>query len=499
MLCLHLKFFRLLQQVGSLVSCFLARNGFNVSLFEMREDVRLNSQDYTGKSINLAISERGRSALRALGIEDQIIRQHAIPMRARMIHDRNGRKRAIPYGRKPEDCIYSVSRRFLNQSLLNLAQSHSNVNIYFHHKLLSIDFESGRSEFLVTAADTPNSLTDSSSGQQTANSHLISGSGEGTGIRKIVHSPVVIGADGAFSSVRKHLMKAVRMNFSQTFIDHGYIELNIPATSQHEFAMEVNYLHIWPRDEFMMIALPNQDKSFTVTLFMPFESFERITCEEELLSFFQKHFPDSIDLIGKERLIQDFFGTKAASLVSIKCCPIHLDGRALLIGDAAHAMVPFFGQGMNCGFEDCLILHELMSLLLPPGKDQDAGKDSAGNITSTDMRLVFREFQTQRNEDHQVICDLAMYNYIEMRHLVNLPSFLLRKRIDHILNRLLPRYWIPLYEMVTFSRMPYRLCVEKREQQDRMIRRISILTVSFITITASLLFFKSASRHVLHA
>jgi kynurenine 3-monooxygenase len=173
---------------------------------------------------------------------------------------------------------------------------------------------------------------------------------------------------------------------------------------------------------------------------------------------------------------QDFFATRAASLVSIKCSPIHFQGKALLIGDAAHAMVPFYGQGMNCGFEDCLVLDQLMDLF------------------PNDMESVFREFDRTRNEDHHTICDLAMYNYIEMRHLVNSPSFLLRQKVDHFLNLLLPRYWIPLYHMVTFSRIPYSECMRKKQQQDRIYRRLSIVTASLITIAVPILLYNSITR-----
>lgn len=263
-----------------------------------------------------------------------MIESHAIPMRARMIHDLSGDVRVIPYGTRPDHCIYSVSRLFLNQSLLNRAQSHANVNIYFRHKILSIDFESGRSEFLVTSEEptstsasceapvhsssSPSSAASCTSNGKTGRKTLSPAgkfltqnrelssltTGGKAEIRKIIDSEIVIGADGAFSAVRKHLMKSVRMNFSQTFIDHGYMELCIPVTIDNEFAMPANYLHIWPRDEFMMIALPNQDKSFTVTLFMPFASFDAIQTEDQLIQFFERYFPDSIALIGRERLIQ---------------------------------------------------------------------------------------------------------------------------------------------------------------------------------------------------
>lgn len=453
--------------VGSMVSCFLAKHGLSVDLYEMREDPRILRDSYTGKSINLAISERGRSALRALGIEDEVIKQHAIPMKARLIHDKNGSKRSIPYGQEGQS-IYSVSRRFLNQRLLDLASSHENVNISFHHKSLFVDFESMKVDFVV---------------RQPTNGVI-----PGTPLhhynseRKTISADVIVGCDGAYSSVRKSLMKVLRMNYSQEYIDHGYLELTIPATNDDNFAMEVNFLHIWPRDEFMMIALPNQDKSFTVTLFMPFEKFESIKSRTQLLDFFSEYFPDSLDLIGRDNLVKDFFGNKASSLVSIKCSPIHFEGKGIIIGDAAHAMVPFFGQGMNCGFEDCLILSDIMSKYL-----KDVSQSNNKNI----MERVFADFEITRNRDHHVICDLAMYNYIEMRHLVNSISFLIRKKTDLCLNRWFPSSWLSLYQMVTFSRIPYSECLLRRKRQDYLLYLTTMIgSSSALAVSVAYLLFK---------
>ena len=463
-----------------MITCFLAEKGFKVDLFEMRSDIRL-MEHVQGKSINLAISERGRSALRALGLEDEVLNRHAIPMRARLIHDLNGRRRAIPYGTSSEQAIYSVSRRFINELLLSKAECNQNVRIYFNHKLLNIDLAEGKSYFAYsfnqTKTQSSNPVAESQSNnvsrsstplfgsngdwvnQQQTNGHQNGQNGvNGTNHqvelsnRKSVETKMVIGADGAFSAVRRVIMKYQRMNFSQEFIDHGYIELNIPMTADGDFAMEINYLHIWPRGTFMMIALPNQDKSFTVTLFMPFEYFESIKNSDQLMDFFNQNFPDSIPLIGRDNLIKDFFGTKPSPLVSIKCRPLNYKDKALIIGDAAHAMVPFFGQGMNCGFEDCLILSELLEK------------------HGSDMKQVLNQFTKTRNDDHHVICDLAMINYVEMRHLVNSKAFLLRKKIDLIMNRLLPDHWIPLYSMVTFTRIPYSAIVDKRQIQDQLIK-----------------------------
>uniref|UniRef100_A0A2A4JYU4 FAD-binding domain-containing protein n=1 Tax=Heliothis virescens TaxID=7102 RepID=A0A2A4JYU4_HELVI len=226
--------------------------------------------------------------------------------------------------------------------------------------------------------------------------------------------------------------------------------------------MPANYLHIWPRGEFMMIALPNQDASWTVTLFMPFSKFKNLDTEEKLIAFFEKYFPDSIPLIGKDKLVEDFFAGSASPLVAIKCRPYHVEDKALLIGDAAHAVVPFYGQGMNAGFEDCSLLDELFQ------KHND------------NLAAILNEFSDTRWEDTFAISDLAMYNYIEMRDLVTRPSYRLRKAMDDFIFWLLPNFWVPLYNSVTFSTMPYSRCIKNREWQDKVLKK----TWSFIGVAA---------------
>ncbi|XP_052131909.1 kynurenine 3-monooxygenase, partial [Frankliniella occidentalis] len=400
-----------------------------------------------GRSINLAMSRRARAALALVGLEGELLR-HGIPMRARMIHGPAGDTREIPYDQRTGQCIYSVGRKFLNDVLLSAAEKNPHVRLHFGHKMTGGDLDEGRIEF--ERAD------------------------GGAGTVQAV-GDLVVGCDGAYSGVRRLFMKKPMFNFSQTYIEHGYMELRIPPTDDGEFAMPPNFLHIWPRGEFMMIALPNQDRSWTVTLFMPFAQFEAVTTDRELLTFFGKHFADAVPLLGEEALVRDFFRSKPQPLVSIKCGPYHA-GRTLLLGDAAHAMVPFFGQGMNAGFEDVRLLAGLLDALGGAGGDLPA---------------VLRRFSEHRNPDAEAICDLAMYNYIEMRDLVNRPTFLLRKKLDNALYALLPDVWVPLYNAVTFSDMRYSECVRNRMWQDQVIRGFFLTLLVFGLILILTVFLRS--------
>jgi len=302
--------------VGALQACFLAQRGHNVDLYELRDDIR-TMEHVPGRSINLAMSIRGRSALREVGVEDEVVKNHGLPMEARMIHRPDGTTYSMAYGKKGQ-CIYSVGRRFVNEVLLNAAEKFPNVNFKFNHKLINSDLNKGTLSF-----------------QQMKNGESVETTAD-----------LIIGADGAYSALRKLFMKMPRFNYAQEYIPHAYLELCIPPTAQGEFAMDERHLHIWPRGSFMMIALPNQDRSWTVTLFMPFDIFEQLTNADQLLQFFEDHYSDAVTLIGKDRLVKDFFATKPSPLISIKCSPYHR-GKAVIMGDAAHAIVPFYGQGMN--------------------------------------------------------------------------------------------------------------------------------------------------------
>lgn len=270
-----------------------------------------------------------------------------------------------------------------------------------------------------------------------------------TGEHIEITSDLVVGADGAHSTVRRHLERTPLFEFSQNYIEHGYLELCVPKERGH--LMGANHLHIWPRGEFMMIALPNQDGSWTVTQFMPFRIFDELADAKSLIRFFKNTFPDSIDLIGETELIEDFFKRKPSHLVSIKCNPYHVGRKVLLIGDAAHAMVPFYGQGMNAGFEDCTVLDKIL--------DESDG----------DFGEAVKRYSEIRKPNAHAICDLAMYNYVEMRDLVTRPSYLIRKYVDSLLFKFIPQTWIPLYNSVSFSEMEYVKCIENRKWQDKVI------------------------------
>uniref|UniRef100_G1MRL8 FAD-binding domain-containing protein n=1 Tax=Meleagris gallopavo TaxID=9103 RepID=G1MRL8_MELGA len=299
----------------------------SVQLTSLLTDIRVSSFA-RGRSINLALSHRGRQALQAVGLEEQIVSK-GIPMHARRIHTPLGKKYSIPYGKKNQ-YILSVDRANLNRELLTAAEKYSNTKLYFGHKLIECNAELG--------------------------TLIIKRSGQ---LPLEVTYDLIVGCDGAFSTVRKQFMRQTRFNYSHEYIPHGYMELTIPP-KDGDFAMEPNYLHIWPRNTFMMIALPNMDKSFTCTLFMPFEEFEKLMTGEQVLDFFQTYFPDSIPLIGERELKHDYFLLPAQAMISVKCSSYHLSSRCVLMGDAAHAVVPFYGQGMNAGFEDCLVFDELM-------------------------------------------------------------------------------------------------------------------------------------------
>jgi kynurenine 3-monooxygenase len=388
--------------VGSLLSIYLSKRGYNVKVFERRGDMRKEKVS-AGRSINLALSDRGIKALEEVGIMDAI-REIAIPMHGRFIHAMDGTTNFQPYGKEGQ-FINSVSRGELNKKLMDLAEQQG-AEIFFHHKCNSIDWKTNTITFELPGSP----LT----------TH---------------HSPLIFGSDGAYSAVRlQHQLQHDRFQYQQYYIDFGYKELAIPPAEDGGFRMEKNALHIWPRGNYMLIALPNIDGSFTCTLFFPFEgepSFASLNTKEKLRVFFEKTFTDALPLMPA--LEEEFFANPTSSLVTVKCFPWIREDRFALIGDAAHAIVPFFGQGMNCGFEDCSVLNGLI---------EKYGED---------WSVILDQYQQLRKPDGDAIAELALNNFTEMRDKVADPKFLLQKRIEARLHTKYPDKWIPAYSQVTFS------------------------------------------------
>ncbi|KAM5302053.1 LOW QUALITY PROTEIN: kynurenine 3-monooxygenase [Glossophaga mutica] len=370
---------------------------------------------------------------------------HSVPMRARMIHSLSGKQSAIPYGTKSR-YILSISRENLNKDLLTAVEKYPNTKVYFGHRLLKCNPE----ERTITVLGSDN-------------------------VPKDVTCDLIIGCDGAYSTVRAHLMKKPCFDYSQQYIPRGYMELTIPS-KDGEYAMEPNYLHIWPRNTFMMIALPNKDKSFTCTLFMPFEEFEKLQTSQDVLDFFYKHFPDTIPLIGQQNLT-DFFPLPAQPMISVKCSPFHFKSRCLPMRDAAHAIVPFFRQGMNAGFEDCLVFDELL--------------DEFNNDLS--KYICLPEFSRLRIPDDHAISDLSMYNYKEMRAHINSRWFIFQKNVEKFLHTIMPSTFIPLYTMVTFSRIRYHEAVLRWHWQKKVLNKGFCFFGALIAIGTTYLLMSSRS------
>jgi kynurenine 3-monooxygenase len=409
--------------VGSLLSIYLAQRGYKVTVFERRGDMRVSGAE-GGRSINLALSNRGLRALEEVGLASEI-KKVAIPMHGRIMHSEQGALSFLPYGKEGQ-FINSVSRSALNIVLMDRAEA-LGVTFKFNARIVKTDLE-----------------TTSLSVQHRSGENINTESFD-----------VIIGADGAFSAVRGALQITDRFNYSQDYIDHGYKELHIPPEEAVRFKLEKNALHIWPRDSFMMIALPNPDESFTVTLFFPFEgskSFSQLSTDEEVSRFFKETFPDAIPLMPT--LLEDFKTNPTSSLATVRCYP-WVKNNTLLIGDAAHAIVPFFGQGMNAGFEDCRILNELL------------------NEHHDKWEIVLHAFQQSRKQNADAIAQLALDNFIEMRDLVADADFLLRKKIEARLHQLFPSRWIPLYSMVTFyDHIPYSVAYQTGKKQKKIMDEV---------------------------
>jgi kynurenine 3-monooxygenase len=406
---------------GSLLAIYLAKRGIEADVYEARGDMR-REEIFAGRSINLALSDRGIAALREVGMDEYMLRE-AIPMFGRMVHAADGSTKLLPYSGRKGEYINSISRAGLNIALIDEAEKFDGVRFFFNEKCADFDCASGEAKFE-------------------------------TG--KIVKGDTLIATDGAGSAVRSAMLRSVPdFSYSESWLEHGYKELHIPPSDNGGFLMEKNALHIWARHSFMMIALPNFDGSFTCTLFLAHEgdnSFERLKDETSLLEFFQTNFADAIPLMPT--LTEDFFANPTGNLGTIKCFPWNVEERALLLGDSAHAVVPFYGQGMNCAFEDCRVL------------------DSLIEKHGTDWETVYNEYGALRKENTDAIADMAEENFYEMRDAVADPVFQRKRALETKLEQTFPDYFSK-YSMVTFREdLPYSVAKRKGNAQDKLLMEI---------------------------
>ncbi len=423
---------------GTLMGILLAQKGWEVEIYEKRGDMRKEAVQQ-GRSINLALSARGLHALKQAGAADTILKR-AIPMKGRMIHDLNGRISFQPYSPHESDSLYSVSRQGLNMELLNFLERERNAKIFFHHKCLGLNLKNN--EILFEQEE---------------------------GVVKSVSARFVIAADGAHSAVRQELQKLDRFQYHQDYLEWGYKELTIPAGQNNSFLLEKNALHIWPRHNFMLIALPNQDGSFTCTLFLPFDeesSFSKLKTESDLVTFFKSQFQDALPLMPT--LTQDFFQNPTGSLIYLSCFPWRYKDLVVLLGDACHAVVPFYGQGMNAAFEDCVVL------------------DRCLQQANDDLQRALANYEQERKANTDALAKLSLQNFVEMRDKVVSRWFRIKKKTEHILEKLLPSQFISLYSMVSFSLIPYAQAVKKNRKQE-MALKYGI--TGFILFAISVLFF----------
>ena len=411
-----------------MLAIYLSKKEFETHVYEARPDMRKIGIS-AGRSINLALSDRGIAALREVSMDGYILKE-AVPMRGRMVHYLDGQTKFLPYSGRAGEHINSISRGGLNIALMNEAEKNENVKFYFEEKLADFDCSTGEA--------------------------LIENSRSGE--KKIVKGDTLFATDGAGSAVRNAMMNrggVERFNFSQSWLEHGYKELHIPPGDDNEFLMEKNALHIWARRSFMMIALPNFDASFTCTLFLAHRgenSFELLNDKESVTDFFKINFADAVNLMPE--LAEDFFANPTGNLGTIKCFPWNVAGKALLIGDAAHAVVPFYGQGMNCSFEDCRALNNLIE------KHGD------------NWEFVFDQYNLQRKENADAIADMAEENFYEMRNAVADPVFVRKRELEAKLEQTFPDYFSK-YSLVTFREdVPYSEAKKRGNAQDKLLMNL---------------------------
>ncbi|HEX9944246.1 MAG TPA: NAD(P)/FAD-dependent oxidoreductase [Thermoanaerobaculia bacterium] len=410
---------------GSLLGIYLARRGWEVHLHERRGDLRHGPVE-SGRSIKLTLAERGLAALAELGLDEHVKKNICVPLRARAIHSDTGTIAYQPYGKDDREVIHSFSRNDLNGFLLNVAEEEPTLRIHFNQSCVEIDKENAAATFRDVR----------------------------TGAETRAQADILIGADGAFSTIRRQMMVRERVDYSQEFLPWGYKELTIEATAEGLLPMDRHALHIWPCGDHMLFALPNLDGSLCGICTLPFtgrHSFESLTDANAVETMFRTHFPDAVPFMPKA--LEEFQARPVAEFITIRTSRWHYKGKVLLIGDAAHSVVPFYGQGMNAAFEDCSILNRLI--------------DRRG---TDDWQALFAEFQALRKPNTDVLAQLSIENFFEMQDTVRRPIVTARKRTSIFLNKIFRQHSVPLYTMISHSTMPYAEAVERHRRQERIAR-----------------------------
>lgn len=433
---------------GSLMAIYLAKQGFNVEVYERRGDMRREAVE-RGLSINMTLSERSLQVLAEIGLLEVVMRL-VVPLKGRIIHTQDRKLMFQPYGKNDYEVIYSVKRHDLNVELLNMAQSFPNVKVMFHHSCTHLNVHEGIAYFQHGP----------------------------TGQEFCVTSDVVIGADGVFSIVRQQIHRTIRSNFTQEFIEWGYKELSIPPGPSSSFVLEKMAFHLWPRGSYMLMAVPNLDGSFTCTCILPFKgdvSFASMQAENDVSTLFKKEFNDVMPYMPT--LIDEFLHNPVGEFVTTSTTPWYYKNHFVLLGDACHSFVPFYGQGMSATFEDCSLLNSCIIQ------------------RQEDWTTAFAEYQRVRKRNTDVMADLSKENFIEIRDKVKSPLFVVRKRIDIVLNQFFPHKWMPLYTMIMHTTIPYADAKERFRRQERIVKCVEII-LTLIAATMLVIAWKQLHQHI---
>jgi kynurenine 3-monooxygenase len=416
---------------GSLLALALAQHGYAVDVFERNPDPRERRAE-GGRSINLGLSRRGMDALSFVGLLDTVLERSVI-MRGRVIHAPDGTTRYQPYGKNDSEVLHSIDRNELNRLLLEHAVRYPKVRLHFRHRLVRADRQPREIEF------------------------------EADGVRVVARPRWVIGADGANSRMRQELQRGERATYHQEYLEWGYKELTLAARPDGSSAIDLTALHVWPRSHCLFVSHPNRDASHTLTLFLPFEgedSFETTRTADDVIALVRKYFPDLMPLLPG--LLEEWMKHPVGALMTTRTAPWAFGDWGVLVGDACHAVYPFYGQGMNSAFEDCCVL--MGSLIAHP----------------KDIASAFRGYEQGRREHTDVLAELSKVNFVELRDNVRSPWFIARKRLDILLNRLWPKTWLPLYTMIAHSTIPYAVALARARRQDRILLGSALLVAGVV-------------------